>query len=266
MRLLYLSILVCCACLTAQAQQTDTDTLQRSVATAQKKAISFLSKNDRLKSQNLVLIVQYLERAYGIHTSINPNKLLQSLPVYDDEKEQIRFFSKLYGGHANITKKEINAQKGLGQLMAWSINADIYKPDATYSKMIWGYSQAKGRDITHAALCLAWLKEQNMSKYITDVDSLERYQVQELLALAKEEDYSSDTGLEALVGLARLGHSDLIKPEFIARILSAQHKEGSWPLLANEDVSFSEHATLMALWVLLDYYHQGIVKEQWILR
>jgi hypothetical protein len=261
----YVLSVLCCVSTWLPAQQSSGDTLQPKLIAAQKKAVSFLTQKEHLKSQNLLLIIEYLQRAYDLQISVNATDLLHRAPVYEDEKQQMRYFGKLYGVHNKITKREITAQHGLIQLMAWSINADVYKPDGVYSKEIWRYSEAKGRDITHAALCLAWIKEQHMQKYIANYDSLERYQVLELQTLAQNEDYSSDTGLEALVGLIRLGYSSLIKDEYIVEILNAQLKDGGWPQMTQDDTSSNEHTTILALWVLLNRQHQGIAKTKWIL-
>lgn len=261
----FIVILFSAAYIMSHAQINVSDTTDIKADKAERNAISYINKSSVSKSQNLVMIVEYLQRAYGLQTSINPGKILKSPPVYDDEKEQMKFFAKLYGGHNMISKTDIASQNGMIKLMAVSINTELYKPDKECSEMLWAYSSGKDRNLTHAALCLAWIKEQGAQKYVRDADSLERYQVAQLLALAAEEDYSSDTGLEALIGLIRLGRSSLIKPEWIEKIISAQQPNGAWPIMKTEPAP-NDHASLLACWVLLDYLHKGKVNTPWIVK
>jgi hypothetical protein len=258
-------IVFCTVSIVSYAQANNADTTELKAEKAERGAISYLNKSSIGKSQNLVMIVEYLQRVYGMQSAVNAKKILKSPPVYDDEKEQMKFFAKLYGGHTAIGKNDIVAQKGLIKLMAWSINTELYKPDKEYSEMLWSYSSVKDRNLTHAALCLAWIKEQGAQKYVRDADSLERYQVAQLLALALEEGYSSDTGLEALAGLIRLGRSSLIRPEWIEKIIAAQLPDGGWPILKQETIS-NDHTSLLADWILLDYLHHGKVNSIWIAR
>jgi hypothetical protein len=258
-------IVFCAVSSVSHAQANNADTTEVKAEKSERSAISYLNKSSIGKSQNLVMIVEYLQRAYGMQSTLDAKKILKSPPVYDDEKEQMKFFAKLYGAHTAINKNDIATQKGLIKLMAWSINTELYKLDKEYSEMLWSYSSAKDRNLTHAALCLAWIKEQGAQKYVRDADSLEKYQVPQLLALAMDEGYSSDTGLEALVGLIRLGHSSLIRPEWIEKIIAAQLPDGGWPIIKDEKIS-NDHTSLLADWILLDYLHHGIANSIWIVR
>ncbi len=249
---------------TADAQQADT--LAPHVSVAQKNATTFIQQPGALRSHFFALMAEYMQRGYGWQTSLRVTDILHSAPVYDDERGQMALFARLYNGKSSVPCHDIKAQTGLQQLMAWSINASTCKPDKTFSDMLWQYSRSGGRDLTHAALCLAWLQEQSMTTAVENADSLQRYQISSLTSLAQAEGYNTDTGLEALIGLIRLGRSRDIQPEWIAAVLQAQHADGGWPRTTEANESSDMHATLLALWVLLDYSHEGHAARPWIVK
>ena len=264
----YINILLCLLlvgrAVSIKAQSNSTDSTLSKAAIAQQRAIHYINHSSSLRSQNLLMILQYLHRAYSVQTTVKVEKLLHSPPIYDDEKAQMKFFGKLYGVHTVITKNEIEQQQGLIKMMAWSINADVMKPNQNLSNDLWAYSKNQDRNLTHAALCLAWIREQSATHAIKNVDSLAKLQVQNLTALADREDYTSDTGLEALVGLIRLGYSSLIKPEWINKISASQLLDGGWAIMKEEAPKADDHTTILALWVLADYQKQGQTTVKWI--
>lgn len=241
-----------------------TDTLQLKADKAIKNSLHFLQSKRPIKSQNLLMLLQYLEKNYGIADDFEVNKYLRQEPVYDDEKEQMKFFGRLYGKKSNFKKEDLEHLTGVVKLMAWSINADRFKPDKTYFDDLWNYSGNLDRDLPHAALCLAWMREQGLDRSIPNSDSLYKLQVKNLLALAEKEDYTNDTGLEALVGLIRLEKSDSIQGTWINKIIDAQNKDGGWCIIPTENGISNEHSTILALWVLVDFKNRGKAVHQWI--
>lgn len=254
-----------CLLMISSAAAQQADTLAPHITAAQKNATAFIQQPGALRSHFFALLAEYMQRAYGWQTSLRVADILHSAPVYDDERG-MALFARLHETKSSISCRDIKAQTGLQQLMAWSINASTCKPDKTFSDMLWQYTRSGGRDLTHAALCLAWLQEQGMTTTVENADSLQRYQVASLTSLAQVEGYNTDTGLEALLGLIRLGHSRDIQPEWIAAVLQAQHPDGGWPRTTEANESSDMHATLLALWVLLDYSHEGHTLHPWIVK
>lgn len=241
-----------------------TDSIVAKAKFAMQLSEKYLAKQMPIKSHNNLIVMNYLERAYHVRYGANVAQLLASEPVFDDEKMQIAFLKKLYGGKCNCTKAEIMQLNGVAQLMALCINTEIAKPDGKLSDQIWSLSRKEDRDLTHAALGLAWLKEQGKDGVIVHLDSLIKIQVVNLCALAEKEDYSTDTGMEALVALIRLGQSGEIKDEWILKVLAAQNGDGGWSWLRSDNIASHEHSTILAQWILLNYLSNGKVDSKWI--
>lgn len=241
-----------------------TDSTAKKASSSIQHSIVYMSKAMPIKSQNNLLLLEYLQRAYNLKYVSDIRQQLNASPQYDDEKEQMRFFRKLYGAKGGFAKQDLLKLSGIFRLMALSINTDVIAPDKELNDLIWSLSMNEDRDLTHAALCLAWLREQGKDGLLKEVDSLYKFQTAKLKSLAETQDYSTDTGLEALAGLIRLGKADAIQPEWIEKIVAAQNADGGWAWIPGDKASSNEHSTILAVWVLTHYLHHGKVNDKWI--
>lgn len=227
------------------------------------KATFYIDKNEKQFDSHFNLIVlDYIKRAYLFKSNLETEKRLTQKPKYDDEVKQFVYFKRIMNPKFVLKKNELDSLQGIVGLMIRAMYADKYPLSESYEHSIWEFSKYADRNLTHAALSLGWIIENHSELRLKSIDSLIKHQTKLLIELANIENYSSDSGLEALLGLISIKKGAEIKKEWITQIIKDQQNDGGWKL-TNDSNESTFHPTLLAILVLSDYKNNGVRNATW---
>jgi len=221
--------------------------------------------NNQPKSHQILIFLNYLERAYDIKFKFDTKKLLQEPPIFDDEKEDIQFFYRSFNKNYKPNLSTLDLKEDYLKMMVWSIYSDRIKLSKQYEFILNQFSKKEDKYLTHAAISLGWLIEQKQTQQLNSFQAIRDIQIQRLQNLIDKEKYIGDTGFEALVSLIMLGESSKIDNQCIAAICSAQLSDGGFQYHGSEtNVVSNQHTTMLALWVMLDFENGGKRKDNFV--
>ncbi len=118
--------------------------------------------------------------------------------------------------------------------------------------------------VAHVALALEMMKNNGCPLPVNADDISERV-AKELSNIAGDANVIADLRYEAVAFLFMTDRNDLVKPEWIDRIISEQREDGSWSKEVGGDRN-DPHSTLLALWSLLEYSRPNTPDEPLIRR
>src|SRR5438046_99106 len=87
--------------------KAESDSLTKKISSSISLSIYYLEGKKPIQSSYLLILLEYLERAYGLTDNFNTLKQLNVPPIYDDEKAEMKFYGRLYGQTATFTKSDI---------------------------------------------------------------------------------------------------------------------------------------------------------------
>jgi hypothetical protein len=146
----------------------------------------------------------------------------------------------------------------------YSVNCDVMQvPNSFWQTM--GQSIKLGDYyMSHVALALAFMKD-NACLMPPIASDMKTEVEQGLVKLADNPTSVADLRYEAVAFLYLSGRSDLVKSSWIDQIVAEQHKDGMWSYEAG-GTKADYHATLLALWSLLEYSRPNTPDEPLIRR
>lgn len=121
-----------------------------------------------------------------------------------------------------------------------------------------------GYYVAHVALALAMMKD-NGCLLPPGADVINNRVTQELVKLADDPRTLADMRYEAVAFLTLSERHDLVQQKWIDQILSEQRTDGGWSRAVGE-AKYDAHATLLAVWSLLEYSRPNTPDEPLIPR
>lgn len=144
---------------------------------------------------------------------------------------------------------------GQEQLLGAALYCDVVPVTSAFVDAFESQVDAGGRDATHAALALGWMKELGC-----DIGALggagDRSVDAVATELARAKDVT-DLSIEQAAFLAYLGVPDRIPAGWIARVIDAQRPDGAWGETPEAGAP-AWHTTLLATWLLLAAQRPGL--------
>lgn len=118
--------------------------------------------------------------------------------------------------------------------------------------------------LTHVALAFEFMKDNGCALHPTAQDMSNRVN-EGMVKLADDPGTVADLRYEAVAFLLMRGEDDLVKPEWINQIVEEQREDGGWTEKVGGSKN-SPHATLLAMWSLLEYSRPNTPDEPLIRR
>ena len=236
------------------------------------KALSHFSKEQLNISYSDVIMLTFLIRDhFGLEFPFpSINEFYQKYP---ELREQ---YFKIYGKYFdskdtfNFPRKDVefylqnNFTENIDARTAWSMYCSSYPLPKDFLQVMRAKikesmnSESVYRDfvVTHSALQIKNMEYANCWKNTAELNAI-KTEVKELLIKLIEEDktttFNQDLRFEAIAMLYYMGYDELVKPEYIKMVLNSQFTEGGWGNSTTDNVGFSFHTTIIAIWVLLEY-------------
>ncbi len=121
---------------------------------------------------------------------------------------------------------------------------------------------SQGYGLTHAAIG-ARLARENGCVSAEALAALEAIIVPSMVRIAQTEKANPDLFYEVLALLHYLGSGAQVRPEWVERVLAAQHADGGWGLEPGGAASH-DHPSALALWVLMETANPGAAAIEWV--
>ncbi len=147
-----------------------------------------------------------------------------------------------------------------------ALHCDHIPLPADFTQLIQSNTDAGGYQLTHVAFSLERMNE-NGCPLPADQDQKLRDQLKVgMVDIIDNPNTDPETGTgpdlryEALAMLMHIGYRDQVKQSWIEQIIKEQSSDGGWKnrFDATED---NDHATVLALWALLEYSQPGVASE-----
>jgi hypothetical protein len=244
--LVLLSLLfVCSSCYSQKKISKD---LRLDIKVALKRADGFLKKN--LESHFLALILNNLGKNNLHKNSFLIKELLEAPPSYKEEKALIKYMQRISYAKNDVNLSYIDSiPDPTDRLLVNALFCDQKPLHADCLKTLISFCDIKQnpRAGAHAALVINWIKQLNQIKQIPDIEQLKENITRQLVPAIG----TSDTGMEAALGLLYLGQKNNFTADYIQQILDKQQQDGGWTWGENEGSTYShEHPTVLAVCLL----------------
>lgn len=239
---------------TLRAQQAQRDSISKEEK-AISKAESYLRVEIRQVDPASRLILDYMQRKFKLDKELGkdgtvPITLTSDPRTYPNEIDyvaRIAFPDKL----VRVVPK--TSPSGVSLTNVYGANCDILPLPADFWSVMEQNVSKGGYFVTHNALALAFIKDNGCSIPPSEGD-LQTKVNDALVTLADDPKTIPDIRYEAIAFLQLNGRYDLVQPKWIDQIVSEQQNDGGWSE-QQSGTKPSAHATLLALWALLEYNH-----------
>lgn len=234
--------------------QLHTDSLQ--IAT--KRAVSYLNSlsESEFPSYNQRFLLVYLHSKYNLIEAPRKNILKISTRLPEDSVVYC-CYAPLIGEKLKVSKEDLFRKfagaKGIDKLMLWGIHAKKLPLDSCLTE----FDNVQGaRDMMHAALSLYWAGRDGSLSHEQVIQQCRAKYKAEFIAAMNYEKPTTDTGMEAILGLLLLNERESVSYSWVKELLAAQQANGGWSWTGEQNAKPHPHTTLLAVWILQQILHQ----------
>lgn len=242
------------------------------IKAATDKALEYTQKNKKL-DPNAALVLHFLNRKFNLGSQYDFSHFYKKYPISDPRG---RALERMVNPNVKATAADFGSRyKGTSlvdhlsntsYMMNCALMCDKIPLPDDYFGLLEQQTQLGRYFLTHAALSLQWLKENGCITDQTRADKLKNLQTELLSKLIVEVEQPSDLGMEAVAVLLYIGGRDKLNPQRITNIINTQLPDGGWPLGKNSAKQAHDHATVHALWALLEYANPKAPATSWIVK
>ncbi|UPT68950.1 MAG: hypothetical protein M0D57_10150 [Sphingobacteriales bacterium JAD_PAG50586_3] len=201
---------------------------------------------DNLKSKGnnvlptMVPTLNYVIGAYKLDIDIDAQKKDIIKRAFGDEK----IFLHALDTAIKAPKNQLENLTGTDKVIATAMYCDCYGLPKDFFSAVNDMAYEGGFTLSHATMALMILKN-NHCNYDTVAYKRELgIQVPKLIDLVNVTGATSNFGIEAIALLYISGNGHLVKPEWLATVISTQMPNGTW--------NANERTTIFGLWALLE--------------
>lgn len=216
------------------------------------KAQRYLNDSITLVTPSDRLFLDYLQRKFGLDTKLGVAG--PSFDLSEDPRtypEEIHFLARIAYPDRLVTVAPKSIPEGAVLTNIYSANCDRMPLPDNYWQTIEQNFKTGGYYLAHDALALAFMKDNGCAVPANESDLPARV-IAGMVNLAADSNTKADLRYETIAFLQLSGQRDQVRPEWINQLISEQQDDGSWSEEAKDNKS-SDHATLLALWSLLEY-------------
>lgn len=211
------------------------------------------------------LILDYLQRKYDLNPAIGvsgpPIDLYENPASYPEE---IHFLARIVYPDKLVKQQPKGVISDPSIMSIYAANCDHLALPGNYWQIVQKNVSEGGYAMAHATIALAFMRDNGCSipQEAAEIRATAR---DGLVELAGDPATVSDLRYETVAFLQLDGRYDLVEPDWIDRIISEQNADGSWGL-SLADKKPNDHATVLALWALLEYNYPNKPHEPLIRR
>jgi hypothetical protein len=211
------------------------------------------------------LLFDYLQRSFGLDPKLSVAKSPFDIPQKEDSQSvEIRYLARIAFPDEVMKERPKQEPEGISFTNIYAANCDnLGLPNNFWAAMDEQYKSG-GYYLTHDSLAFRFLKD-NKCAIPDDAKVLESQVNRGMVAIVNDPDTSADLRYEAIAFLLLAGERSEIKQEWVDQIASEQLSSGGWAVKKENKVA-DDHATLLAMWSLLQYQnptksHQPLIRH-----
>jgi hypothetical protein len=216
------------------------------------RAIKKVIENLKSKGNNIlptmIPTLNFIIKEYKVDLDIETQKKGIIQNAFGDEK----IFLHALDTSLKSAQSQLDNLSGTDKVIATAVYCDCYGLPAGFFGDINGMMYEGSYPLTHAAMALKILNIQSC-KYDTVAYKRELAAIAPKLEnLINVEGPSSTLGIEGIAMLYTIGYGQLVKKEWIDKIIATQMPNGTW--------SGNERSTIFGLWALLEAKRHQTIK------
>lgn len=231
-----------------------------------KKAQNYLTNSINTVDTSERIFLSYLQRKFDLPSSIGADG--PPIDLYEDPRTypaEVHYLARI--AYPDRIVKEVpryELDDGVKVTNIYSANCDHLVLPADYWDVMERNIATGGYYAAHVILAFSLMKDNNCT-LTPNADIIKGRAIEVLVGVANDPTTVADLRYEAIAFLLLGERKDLIKAEWINQIISEQRSEGGWSRVVGESKN-DPHATLLALWALLEYARPNTPDEPLILR
>ncbi len=198
------------------------------------------------------LWIDYLQRRFNLDPKFAAAN--RTIPAGSDEQEQSEYdiHKRVAFPNALIDKLPYDSAEPGRQMMMAATHCDHIPLPHNFEDLLKRNLKAGGYDLTHLPYSLMVMAENGCGLAERDNQALLNPAANAIAKLAANPKTIRDLRYEAVMMLMHMGRRELVKPAWLDQMLREQQADGGWKLSADESDS-NDHATMLAVWALLEY-------------
>lgn len=206
------------------------------------------------------LMLDYLQRKFDLDSKFSTKKHIIKTPTEEQDALEFQIHRRIAYPSELVDKLPLDGASQMRQMMMIATHCDHIPLPPDFERLVKQNIESGEYDLTHVAYSLERMKENGCS-FPKDKDQQLRQQAAYgMKKLAANSDTRSDLRYEAIAFLLHMGRRDLIQKSWLDTLLSEQQADGGWKLSSSENKSH-DHATVLAIWGLLEYSRPDVPAE-----
>ncbi|HXH19537.1 MAG TPA: hypothetical protein VNJ07_10690 [Chitinophagales bacterium] len=229
-----------------------------------KAAEVFSQEGTNINRSDIIMLLFLLEEHFAYPLKLPPiEKFIEKYPELKDSA-YFRLYDSYFQGRSeplfpdSIVWKFLKSNMySINGLTAWSIFCRKFPPPDTIVNILDKNADLGEYEMTHAALQLANLMQQECLKPNEKTEKLKKKLVMLLekqINSDAELEYSDDLKYESMAMLYYLGEGNKVTEKHIRYIIENQQNNGTWSGSSKLNSQPHIHTSAIALWILLEYY------------
>lgn len=224
------------------------------------KGLAYLKNNQENVEYSQWFILDYLQRKYSLDEAFSAGNREISPPQEEESLQEFHVHKRIAYPDQLVNVLPLEGASSMRQMMMMATHCDHIPLPIDYEQLVRKNIQAGEYDMTHVAFSLERMKENNCA-FPNALDRELRDDVaRRMVDLAEDTTTKPDLRYEAIAFLMHMDRRDLVKAEWINQIVEQQQPDGGWKV-NHEDSASNDHATVLALWALLEYSRPNAPNE-----
>lgn len=198
------------------------------------------------------IMLDYIQRRFALSGNLGAEQTpIGFARTGSNYPAEVHFLERIVHPDELVKVPPRNTIDGVALTNIYSANCDHMALPGSFWPSMEAAVNKGGYELTHVLLALRLMKDNNCT-LSASADILRDKAIQGSVVLAQQEDTIADLRYEAVAFLFMMERDDLVQPEWMSRMIREQRSDGGWAIKVTDNRS-DPHATLLALWALLEY-------------
>jgi hypothetical protein len=222
------------------------------------KGLSYLRHTSDTVSPFQWLLLDYLQRKFELDPFFSASGKTIEPPTGRFDVVEFNIQTRIAYPDKLINSLPIEGASPMRQMVMAATHCDYIPLSPNFDKLLQKNIESGGYDLTHVAYSLERMKENGCA--LPAEQNIRSLVAKRIAALITDKQTSRDLRYESVALLMHMHRRDLVKPQWIDQIVTEQQPSGGWKVNLSDEGS-NDHATVLALWALLEYMNPDAPNE-----
>ncbi len=216
------------------------------------RGLSYLNNNAIQVSPLQWLIVDYLDRKFSLGPTFSFANRHVMPPAEELDAEDFKIHKRIVQPDQLVDKLPYNEASPIRKMMMAAAHCDHIPLPPGYYQLLQQNLDLGGYNMTHVSYSLERMEENGCSLPIQQNKELRETVTARMVELIKRSDINAELRYEAVAFLINMGRRELVTTDVVDKIIAEQQADGGWKI-SSDKPSSSDHATVLAVWAILEY-------------